>query len=324
MAIKSFACPKCHASLEFDKTGACRCDRCRQIFPAHHDVIDFRLLSGQEKNQGWDIAEIEKAYREMGDYEDNFAWAAKDGFPREVEEYRHRHLKGRVQEWLSGRSFERVLEIGCGSGYFLFKVNESLRQSAKTLAGLEVSYEQLLKFCARFKRFPQVECLPVLASAESIPLPDSSFDLVVSSEVLEHILHPDIAMREIYRVLKPGGTFCLTTPSHVPTEFWRWFFWPVRVVRRLLQGRSVKDMDKLVVYDQAMNGQQILSYLKSAGFEIVHFERNIFLPHESYFPVFPGWLSQFFLSAGGFLETRAKFLSPLLGLHFVAEVRKPQ
>jgi predicted SAM-dependent methyltransferase len=44
--------------------------------------------------------------------------------------------------------------------------------------------------------------------------PDESFDLVVTQDVMEHLFHPERAVREIYRTLKPGGLYLFTTPVY--------------------------------------------------------------------------------------------------------------
>jgi SAM-dependent methyltransferase len=65
-----------------------------------------------------------------------------------------------------------------------------------------------------------------VGSAEDTGLPEASFDLVVCTQVLEHLSRPLVALREIRRVLKPGGHLILAVP-HVwpyhpcPGDFWR-------------------------------------------------------------------------------------------------------
>jgi len=67
----------------------------------------------------------------------------------------------------------------------------------------------------------------VVGSATDIPLGDATFDTVVSTEVLEHVPDPLKALREMYRVLKPGGYLILSTPMYwprheVPYDYFRY------------------------------------------------------------------------------------------------------
>jgi SAM-dependent methyltransferase len=62
---------------------------------------------------------------------------------------------------------------------------------------------------------------------EDLTAPDASFDLVLATQVLEHVRNPQQALRQIARVLAPGGHAFITThgvyPFHPhPTDYWRW------------------------------------------------------------------------------------------------------
>jgi SAM-dependent methyltransferase len=64
--------------------------------------------------------------------------------------------------------------------------------------------------------YPKIDC-------QSLPMPDDSFDLVYSNQVLEHIPRPWLAASEIVRVLRPSGfgihTTCTFNPRHGPPQF---------------------------------------------------------------------------------------------------------
>ena len=63
----------------------------------------------------------------------------------------------------------------------------------------------------------------------SLPFPDSTFDLVVCKDILEHLLEPLLALKEAKRVLRDDGTIIISVPNH--------FYWPMRV--RLLFGKGI-------------------------------------------------------------------------------------
>ena len=94
----------------------------------------------------------------------------------------------------------KVLDIGCYPPYLL---DFSTKQNFDTYG-----------ICSRHEtvNHPQVSILNV--DNDSLPYKDDQFDLIVMSEVLEHLTgDPVNIFSEIYRVLKPGGYFLLTTPN---------------------------------------------------------------------------------------------------------------
>jgi SAM-dependent methyltransferase len=75
--------------------------------------------------------------------------------------------------------------------------------------------------------------LDIISDICAIPAPDNSFDAILCTEVLEHVPHPEAALRELVRLLKPGGNLILTAPFisfthfapyHFCTGFSRYFY----------------------------------------------------------------------------------------------------
>lgn len=100
-------------------------------------------------------------------------------------------------------SCQRFLDVGCAEGYY-FKAITELFGSDTFCAGLDIS-ETYLK---RAKAVEKGEF--VLADAQFLPFKDSSFDLVMSSEVMEHLPNPLVAFREALRV--SSKYLIITTP----------------------------------------------------------------------------------------------------------------
>ncbi len=104
-----------------------------------------------------------------------------------------------------------VLDVGCGDGHFA-----SVTFTEPIDVGLD-PWERDLKECATLR--PKVYRDLVLASATEMPFADESFQTVISNSVLEHIPDVEMTVREIARVLKPGGEFAMTTPSEYYPQF---------------------------------------------------------------------------------------------------------
>lgn len=97
----------------------------------------------------------------------------------------------------------RLLDVGCGSGVMLTRLE---RYGSAT--GIE-SEEEAVRL-ARTRGIGAVQ----LAEAPPIPFEDASFDLVTALDVLEHIDDDVALLREINRVLRPGGMLLLSVPAY--------------------------------------------------------------------------------------------------------------
>jgi ubiquinone/menaquinone biosynthesis C-methylase UbiE len=115
----------------------------------------------------------------------------------------------------------KLLDVGSGKGIFV----AALRAHGYDAEGIEPS-EALLEIAK--KNFPDYTFRG--GSATALPYPAASFDCVICIEVLEHIPETETAIRELTRVLKPGGRlviidkniFSLHPAYFVPTALWKY------------------------------------------------------------------------------------------------------
>jgi methionine biosynthesis protein MetW len=103
----------------------------------------------------------------------------------------------------------RVLDLGCGdgSGHGIW-----LTERGAEYRGVDVSRPAVQTARERGLDVTLIE------DASTVPFPDGSFDVVVMSEVLEHLFAPQHAVLEVARLLRPGGVFAATVPN---SAYWR-------------------------------------------------------------------------------------------------------
>jgi SAM-dependent methyltransferase len=113
----------------------------------------------------------------------------------------------------------RFIDVGAGAGRHSF---EALRRGAEVVA-FDMDEVALKGVAEMFAAMADAGELPPGAHGETVagdvaalPYPDGWFDVVLASEVLEHIPDDEPAIGELYRVLAPGGTLAVTVPRWLP------------------------------------------------------------------------------------------------------------
>lgn len=113
-----------------------------------------------------------------------------------------------------------VLDLGCGEGRHV--ISAYIEGDVQSV-GVDLSLADLQTTRDKFADFHEPDNAAksfALSSANALALPfaDNSFDKVICSEVLEHIPDYQGALKEIQRVLKPGGLFCASVPRTWPEK----------------------------------------------------------------------------------------------------------
>ncbi len=158
---------------------------------------------------------------------------------------------------LGGRKFELALEIGSGDGL----QSEKLAYRCDRLICSDIDGR---RWGSRSERIASPSISHVILDATDLSsYPDNSFDLIYSSNVLEHIEEIDRCLGEIYRVLKPSGIGIHSMPS----RHWKFFnslYYISRLRKPRIHGVERTNWKEFIEFGM----KSWLGKLKRSGFEV--------------------------------------------------------
>ena len=211
-----------------------------------------------------------------------------------------------------------MLDVGCGEGRHIFGVMESYPQMK--CIGIDPHKDSLKKAEEGYEYFQSISNAGaefMEASAYCLPFPDDTFDLVVCSEVLEHLHEYMDAVKEIERVLKKGGKFYASVPAS----------WPERICWALSKEYQNQPGGHLRIFNQ----KDLVTEIEGVGFNILSTEKFHSI-HSAYWwlrclfwktqdsnflvKIYKKMLERHILKKPFILDRVDKLLNPLMGKSF--------
>jgi ubiquinone/menaquinone biosynthesis C-methylase UbiE len=221
MPLIEFVCPLCQGLLQRE-SDAFICVRDQRSYPVTFGIPDFRIhadhrteLPAEHALMARLLAEYpRRSFAELIELDPSLM----PGLPAGLKARRRTHIESgavrakssldKIQHLAPLPSRDRYLEIGCGTGGFLVAAAHVFR----TAVGLDVSLPRLVLAKKQLEEAGR-EAVLIGACAEYLPFPERSFQLVVGSDVIEHVKDPIEVLRQAHRVLVPGGATFLATPN---------------------------------------------------------------------------------------------------------------
>jgi ubiquinone/menaquinone biosynthesis C-methylase UbiE len=143
--------------------------------------------------------------RAKGYYESYWS-TGKEAYSGSVQGYAQNFRRWMADELRDLEPGSPLLEVGCGDATF----TADLARFSPSVTAVDISAGQIEE---NSRRFPKIKFIQHDV-AERLPFADASFQVAWCSEVLEHLFDPQFALREMHRVLRPGGRLLVTVPYH--------------------------------------------------------------------------------------------------------------
>ena len=138
-------------------------------------------------------------------------------------------------------SDKEVLDIGCASGYY----TKLYSKRCKKIIGIDPN-ENLINIAN--ERNPEIKF--IRSGAEKLPFGKETFDIVIMSDVLEHVRDEEKSLNEVYRVLKRNGKLMITVPNKGLFDFldvdnYSWYVRKFKRFYRLIHRLKGNDVPKV-------------------------------------------------------------------------------
>jgi SAM-dependent methyltransferase len=266
----SLACPDCRTPLP---SGRLACPACKARF-AREDGFSMLLPN----SLGADLRQSIAAW--------NKEWAQLSGDALEASrvEYHRDYLQDTLDQllsWVDPKVHRRFLEVGCGPSF----LGAALSKQGFDVAGLDVCIEAL-KVARRVHAGLRRPTFFIGGELNHIPLAEGSVDFLYGGGVIEHFKDTAGCVKELYRVLAPGGVSFNTVPYFSVGSLTYRQIWgnipDVPVLRELAEAVHIKLLGGRHMtygYEKSFTASKLLRMHREAGFRRVEVRRfEVFLP----------------------------------------------
>ncbi len=239
-----FACPACHAPLAPVARGL-TCTACAAAYPRDGDLVDFAPQLPRQGGLSQRLMEsplvapiYEKAFRPL--------------FTRLGSTIRYHEEEAYLRRWQSPVPGLPVLDLACGTGHYARLLAQLTGGGA--VLGLDLSWS-MLRRAPREGQAPAGAAITYArASAQALPLASLTLGAVNCFGALHLFPDPAGALREVGRVLSPGGTFTCLTARQEPgglrrraqetfARAWRFTFFSEQALARMMENAGLQVLD---------------------------------------------------------------------------------
>jgi len=165
-------------------------------------------------------------------------------------------IKKRCYAWMELRAGSRILDAGCGPGLDVRRIRD-LDVNAVEAVGVDLNVSL---WHSEWRAMPRPNRAFICADAARLPFNGSTFDVIWSDRLLQHVADPENTISEFKRVLKPRGRMVLADSDHTSAKI----FCDGRIIAQPLMAFRASTIPS------AAAGRMLNTWCEDAGFTVLH------------------------------------------------------
>ena len=193
--LNILCCPECKNSIE-DDSGKLNCSSCDVYYSVQEGVPQLVSVGNTDNEYGMDYIDHYRQDAEIFDYFEERECKATEHEERRVREY----LRSLIPK---GKN--RILDVGSGGAW----AAKELAPDSDFFISFDLADKNVRK---ALEKFPHENHYGVVGDSLKLPFVKNVFDVIIASEIIEHIVDPRLFVDGLLQILKPGGMLIISTP----------------------------------------------------------------------------------------------------------------